>query len=99
MQDIRDIKKGIQGERFGDIWRLKVTDISGSQSDLFGKIFLCETTELANCAQPVIVIMNRTVWQNNDKLYKICLIYVYICAKILNDVVAMLNINKQRRYF
>ena len=49
MQDIRDIKKDIQGERFGDIWRLKVTDTSGSQSDLFGKFFLCETTELANC--------------------------------------------------
>ena len=45
MQDIRDIKKGIKGERFGDIWRLKVTDISGSQSDLFGKLFLCETTD------------------------------------------------------
>ena len=43
--------------------------------------------------------MNRSVWQNNDKLYKICLIYVYICVKILNNVAVMLNINKQRRYF
>ena len=73
---------------------------------LFFVVFLAEKRQFCignlrqlNCAQPVIVIMNRSVWQNNDKLYKTCLIYVYICAKILNDVAAMLNTNKQRWYF
>lgn len=68
-----------------------------------GEDFLAEKRQFCignlrqlNCAQPVIVIMNRSVWQNNDKLYKICLIYVYICVKILNNVAVMLNINKQR---
>ena len=47
MQGIGDIEKRIERQCFGNIRSFEVSDVSGSQHDLFRKFLRSETAELA----------------------------------------------------
>ena len=46
MQGVGDIEKSIERQCLGNIRSFEVSDVSGSQPDLFRKFFLSETAEL-----------------------------------------------------